>query len=77
MTIQHKINNITFSDDTVTFIINEKEYFFLINDVSQKLKNATEFQRNMFVFSPSGYGIHWPLVDEDLSINGIIAKHAE
>jgi hypothetical protein len=27
--------------------------------------------------SPSGYGIHWPLVDEDLSIDGLIgAIHA-
>ncbi len=22
--------------------------------------------------SPGGYGIHWPLVDEDLSINGLL-----
>ena len=25
-----------------------------------------------FKVSPSGYGIHWPLIDEDLSFNGLI-----
>ena len=23
-------------------------------------------------FLPSGYGIHWPLIDEDLSIDGLL-----
>ena len=29
-------------------------------------------ERNNFEVSPSGYGIHWPLIDEDLSIDGLI-----
>jgi hypothetical protein len=28
--------------------------------------------RENFEISPSGYGIHWPDVDEDLSIDGLI-----
>nr|WP_253276482.1 DUF2442 domain-containing protein [Synechococcus sp. PCC 6312] len=26
----------------------------------------------MYQVSPAGYGIHWPLIDEDLSINGLL-----
>jgi len=29
-----------------------------------------------YEISPSGYGIHWPLIDEDLSIDGLLGvKH--
>jgi hypothetical protein len=33
---------------------------------------ATEAERNFYKISPSGYGIHWPAIDEDLSIKGLI-----
>jgi hypothetical protein len=31
-----------------------------------------DHERNEFKISPSGYGIHWSLLDEDLSINGLL-----
>ncbi len=34
-------------------------------------------ERAMYRISPSGYGIHWPLIDEDLSINGILRDFAK
>ena len=39
---------------------------------SAKLVAATESQRMYAELSPGGYGIHWPLLDEDLSINGLL-----
>jgi hypothetical protein len=33
---------------------------------------ATQAQRERFEVSPSGYCIHWPELDEDLSIDGLI-----
>ena len=36
--------------------------------------NATEDERKVFEISPSGYGIHWPLIDEGISINGLIGN---
>jgi len=30
------------------------------------LARATGFERGRSELSPSGYGIHWPLIDEDL-----------
>ena len=29
-------------------------------------------ERATFEISPSGYGIHWPLLDEDISIDGLL-----
>lgn len=39
---------------------------------SQKLASATEMERSTAELSPGGYGIHWPLLDEDLSIGGLV-----
>lgn len=37
-----------------------------------KLANATKKQLENFKISPSGYGIHWPDLDEDLSVLGFL-----
>jgi hypothetical protein len=36
------------------------------------LLTANEIERNFFKISPSGYGIHWPLIDEDLAVGSLI-----
>jgi hypothetical protein len=38
-----------------------------LDKVSDKLLSADVIQRGLFKISPSGYGIHWPLLDEGLS----------
>jgi hypothetical protein len=39
---------------------------------SPLLASATEPQRLNAELSPGGYGIHWPDLDEDLSISGLL-----
>ena len=34
--------------------------------------NTSDEERNTYEISPSGYGIHWSLIDEDLSIDGLL-----
>jgi hypothetical protein len=41
---------------------------------SPKLAAASEEQRRQAELSPGGYGIHWPLLNEDLSIGGLVKK---
>jgi len=41
-----------------------------------RLLHATPEQRNRFVISHAGFGIHWPDVDEDLSVQGMLAGAA-
>jgi hypothetical protein len=38
----------------------------------QSLLKATPTQLQNFEISPSGYGIHWPELDEDISIKSFI-----
>lgn len=42
---------------------------------SRRLASATEQERMNAELSPGGYGIHWPLIDEDLSVNGLLRDH--
>jgi hypothetical protein len=37
-----------------------------------RLRDATPLQRENYEHSGRGRGIHWPDIDEDLSINGIL-----
>lgn len=43
---------------------------------SEKLAHASAEDRAIFRLSPSGYGIHWPLLDEDLAIGPLCAAHS-
>jgi len=72
MTELHHIETVTFETDSIFLKIDGKEITLPINKVSRKLESANETERNIFTISPSGYGIHWPLIDEDLSINSLL-----
>jgi hypothetical protein len=65
----HKIGGITFDSNFMYLHASGKLFKISIDTVSSKLKAANEMQRNLYKISPSGYGIHWPLIDEDLSID--------
>jgi hypothetical protein len=41
-------------------------------EANRILKNATETQRNNIEIICGGTGLHWPELDEDLSVTGII-----
>ncbi|MBN7813319.1 DUF2442 domain-containing protein [Algoriphagus sp. H41] len=42
-----------------------------VRKISTRLFKATAEERNLYENSPSGYGVHWPLIDEDLSLESI------
>jgi len=69
----HKIERIAFGKDKLILKVDGKEYKFRLTDISGCLADAPAEKREKFEISPSGYGIHWPLLDEDLSINGLLS----
>ena len=68
----HDIQGITFSGEEMILKVDDGEYRFSLADVSKPLAEATATERETYELSPSGYGIHWPLIDEDLSIDGLL-----
>ena len=70
----YNIKQISFENDFIILIVDNQVVRLKLSDVSQKLANASITEREDFKISPSGYGIHWRLLDEDLSINGLLNR---
>jgi hypothetical protein len=68
----YNIQDISFEHNSIILKIDGKPIQISLDKISKKLKSANEIQRNFYKISPSGYGIHWPLIDEDLSVEAII-----
>ena len=68
----HNIKNIRFEGNNLLLTIDGEEKNFPLHKISSLLEKASNRERNTFEISPSGYGIHWPLLDEDISIDGLI-----
>ena len=72
----HNIEEISLSGTVLRMSVDGAEYQIDLAAQSSLLANATQAQRERFEVSPTGYGIHWPAIDEDLSIDGMIGvKH--
>lgn len=61
----------------LVLILPEREVRIPWSQCSQKLIDASPQEREYAELSPGGYGLHWPLIGEDLSISGLIRKHEE
>jgi hypothetical protein len=71
-TANHKISSVQFEGEFMIIQSATQIYKWKITEISKKLAMASDAERNNFQISPSGYGIHWPLIDEDLSLNGLL-----
>jgi hypothetical protein len=72
MVVTHNVESVSFDQNLICLQIDGDLIKLPIAKVSKKLESATDIQRNLFTISPSGYGIHWPLIDEDLSIDSLL-----
>lgn len=68
----HEIKNLHFSGDYLILTIDGDEKKYKIKELSFLLEQASENERKTYEIAPSGYGIHWPLIDEDISIDGLL-----
>ncbi len=74
MVDSHQISEIKFEKNQMIIVFEDGELKVNLEEVSSKLLLATDVERALYKISPSGYGIHWPLIDEDLSVKGIIQR---
>jgi hypothetical protein len=72
----HNIKNISFDGFYINLFVDEKPYKTDLRKQSLKLANSDFKIKTNYKISPSGYGIHWEDIDEDLSVDGLI-KSAE
>ena len=70
---KHTIQNISFDHNFLSMMIDGDRHYFELKKISPRLARATATQREQYEVSPANYGIHWPLLNEDLSIDGLLA----
>jgi hypothetical protein len=74
MITAYTIQDIIFENDMLILIVDDKVLKIPIGTISKKLLSASIAERKFFIVSPSGYGIHRPLIDEDLSVEVMLKK---
>jgi len=70
-----KVHEVTVdhTDERYLYInVDDQSYRIAWQKCSQKLSAATIDERTFIRVSPSGYGLHWPLIDEDLAVNPLL-----
>jgi hypothetical protein len=73
--MNHKIHNVTLvkaEDETLLLVVAGQAYRMAWTDCSLRLARANKTERALIEVSPSGYGLHWPLIDEDLAITPLL-----
>lgn len=55
----------------------DKQSKFDLKKISPKLAKATQEELSHFSVSPSNYGIHWTMIDEDISIPALLNEPRE
>ena len=68
----HQVEHVHVEKGILSLIVDGKKVQLELKDISPLLSGAKEEEQNEFEVSPSGYGIHWPLIDEDISIDGLL-----
>ena len=69
----YNIQDFTVTPEELSFIIKgEKISIFLKNSGSRLLQKAKEDHLKIFEIDIDGIGVHWPVLDEDLSISGLL-----
>jgi hypothetical protein len=67
---------IEITPDELILIVEGRSVSIPWEKCSERLAKASQMERTCAELSPSGYGIHWPLIDEDLAVGPLI-KSAE
>lgn len=67
------IYNVDVTDDTLTIELDDGRTVSVPIAWYPRLQYATKEEKNNWRLIGNGRGIHWPSIDEDISIEGILA----
>ena len=66
-----RVKNVTVTDELITFHLVDGRVISVPLVWSWRLSEATTNQRDNYEIIGDGQGVHWPDVDEDLSVEGM------
>ena len=64
------------SDDTLTFDLTDGRTVSVPTDWFPRLSHGSEVERNNWRLIGQGEGVHWPDLDEDISVESLLAGRA-
>lgn len=67
-----RIVHVTVTDDTLAADLEDGRSIAVPIGWYPRLSHATPEERANFVISGAGYGIHWPDLDEDIGVEGML-----
>lgn len=67
-----RITNVTVTDDTLSIDLEDGRTIAIPIGWYPRLAYGTPEERANFEISGAGYGIHWPDLDEDIGVEGIL-----
>ena len=65
-------NRVWVESGMICLLMSDKKEVRFPVELNSKLKNAIDKQRNNIEIICGGTGLHWPDLDEDLSVTGIM-----
>lgn len=68
-----KIREVSVSEDMITAHLADGRAISVPLSWSWRLSDATPQQRKNFEILGSGQGVHWPDLDEDISVEGMLS----
>jgi len=71
VSVDARVKEVTVSEEMITFRLMDGRLVSVPLAWSWRLSEATPDQRNNFEIIGDGQGVHWPDVDEDLSVDGM------
>ncbi len=74
MSKYHHVKDLRFTKKHLIIKIDGEEKTFNLNEISKALQNASDVEKTTYTVPQSGYGIHWPLLDADISIDGLLGN---
>ncbi len=70
----YDISDVALNGHILSFKVNSISVTCDLARVSDVLAKATKEQVTNMIVDPVGVGFHWPALDEDLSVNGILRE---
>ncbi len=67
-----RVQDVVFTDSEMTVLLMDGRSITVPLAWYPRLANATSQQRNAWVKSAAGYGLHWEEINEDLSTEGLL-----
>lgn len=68
----HEVSGVEITSGVLHLTVDGNKIEKELAKISPALAKASSVEQLVYELSPSGYGIHWPLIDEDISIDGLL-----